>query len=120
MTFINSPDRLNTYKPRYFEFPENPKTITVEWHSAYQYIIPSDLDRSIASFSEQLNLNWFDTILINQKGGQFFANKLLQRQGRNFTGNILNIEYHEDRRIVTPVPDYLSGFKNCSYRRCIR
>lgn len=100
-------DRLKRFRPPYIPFPKNPKIVEIDGHPAHNYISQNELSRLIDDFSQHVNLNWYDTVCINLACGEFFANELFKRQ--SFNGNIINIEYHEDKRIVTPVPKWLRG-----------
>ncbi|MDP3918165.1 MAG: hypothetical protein Q8Q30_03260 [Candidatus Woesebacteria bacterium] len=102
---IERRDNLPRITPPFFEFPKNPKIFELDCHPVYEYIQPHVMDKIIEQFSWQVNLNWFDKIVVNLKGGEYFAKSLAKL--KNYQGEIINIEYHRDRKITIPVPSYL-------------
>jgi len=102
---IERRDNLPRITPPFFEFSKNPKIFELDGHPVYEYIQPHVMDKIIEQFSWQVNLNWFDKIVVNLKGGEYFAKSLAKL--KNYQGEIINIEYHRDRKITIPVPSYL-------------
>jgi len=96
-------NRLFEYTPPFVEFPANPKIIEINGIKVYDYVSPDEMSNYIKEFSKTIDLNDFDVLLINQKGGRFFAETLMKLQ--NYRGSFLNVEYHRDHKIIIPVPE---------------
>lgn len=69
------------------------------------------MDKIIKSFSESVNLNWFDEVLVNQKGASYFAEKLIKLQ--NYQKPVTDIEYHRDGKVVIPIPPQMTYLNIC-------
>lgn len=93
----------------YFAFPEKPDIIKIDGIDAYNYITGHELDKLIKKFSETVNLRQFDYICVNQMGGGFFAHELMRLQ--KYKGKLIDIEYHENRNVVLPIPEHLKKAK---------
>jgi hypothetical protein len=102
-------NHLFEYNPPLVEFPANPEIITINGIKVYNYVSPNKMFDYIKEFSKTIELNAFDVLLINQKGGGFFANTLMSLQ--KYRGAKCNIEYHRDHKIVIPVPEDIKKFK---------
>jgi hypoxanthine-guanine phosphoribosyltransferase len=94
-------------KGKYFPFPETPKEILIQGIAAHEYVGRVELGKIIDEFSRQVNLNWYDVLCVNLRGGVYFANELFKRQ--TYGGKVVTVEYHEDGTVVTPVPEGLVG-----------
>lgn len=97
------------FRPPYYHFPELPTTISVDGLDAWEYITDRELDKIIDNFSNRVVLKQFDVLCINLNGGNFFAQKLIEKQG--YKGAIDYIEYHQDHQIVTPINKNLLNLK---------
>ena len=97
--------------PPAFEFPKNPTIFRYKGYDVYKYIDENRMTSFIENISSQINFSWFDAILVNQTGGDYFFKRLLDLQKRkgNVTNKIVNIEYHRDHSIKIPVPAELKG-----------
>lgn len=104
-------DNLPRITPPFFEFSKNPKKFELEGNLVYEYIKPNDMEMIIRSFANQIDLNWFDKIVVNLKGGEYFAKSLAKLQ--NYQKPIIDIEYHRDHKITIPVPVNLKHQRLC-------
>lgn len=106
---IDVVDKLPKIIAPMFEFRKNPKIFNLDGFDVYKYIDPKDMNNLIENLSRQVNLNWFDAILVNQMGGSYFANKLIKLQ--NYQGQIVDIKYHQNHTVDIRVPDELRNKK---------
>lgn len=102
---ISERDCLPRTIPLYFKFPENLNVIEIEGYKAYEYIKPPEVDNLIKEYSDTHDLNKYNYLCINLVGGLPFAEDLIRLQG--YKGEVINIEYHENGQIVTPIPKHL-------------
>lgn len=91
--------------PPYIKFPDHPKEMVLAGVKVYDYISPVIMDRIILDFAKRVDLNRFDMVLVNQVGGDYFAREIARIQ--NYKNPMIDIEYHRDGRIVTPIPQEL-------------
>lgn len=108
---IERHDNLPRITPPFFEFPKNPKVFELKGHNVYEYIQPNIMNMIIENFLKQIDLNWFDEIVVNLKGGEYFAKSLAKLQ--NYQKPIIDIEYHRDHKIIIPVPVNLKHQRIC-------
>lgn len=110
MSSIETRGQVPEFSPPYIAFgKDRPKEIELNGYKVYDYISPTTMARVIRDFAWHINLDRFDAILINQIGGGYFAREIAKIQ--NYKKPMIDIEYHRDGRVVTPIPKELYDAK---------
>ncbi len=97
------------FEPHYIPFPNPPSVMNLKGHEVYRYVSEESMDIAIRRFSSVVKLKWFDVILVNQFGGDYFAKQLAQLQV--YKAPMVNIEYHRDGRIDIQAPKFSPGLR---------
>lgn len=95
---------LKEYVPSRIPLPENPEIIEIDGYKVIKYIDSKTLDALIKRFSDHIKLEWFDAVLVNMKGGEFFAKKLFLNQGYKYNGRVTHVEYSRSGEVRIPIP----------------
>lgn len=102
-------DRENsifTYKTPYISFPRFPNKITIDGHMVNDYLHPDIMSRLIDNLCKKINLNDFEAVLVNMKGGKYLYDEIVKRKGEPKRMEV--IEYHRPEKgfgaiVVIPV-----------------
>jgi hypothetical protein len=97
MTAENKQDRLALFNPTYIEFPRLPLVTNIDGHDVYKYVRPERLNQLVRHMSDCVDLDLFDVVYFNKKGGKWLKDQLQEIQ--NYTKEILPCEYHPDGRL---------------------
>lgn len=90
-------EKFTIFKAPHVEFSKSPEIVHIQRHDVYKYIDKDLLDQHVRNMSGFVNLNWFDVVYFNQKGGLWLKNKLQSIQ--KYSEKILPCEYHPDGRM---------------------
>lgn len=86
-----------SFKAEYIPFPKNPKKINIGGHDVFEYVESDHLGELVHNMSNHVDLNQFDVVYFNEKGGKWLKDQLQEIQ--KYAKEILPCEYHPDGRI---------------------